>query len=125
MSKSYEKHIQGNTVFWCSMTDEERKEYCEDKRNGLLKVQPQQAVPTSEIPWIRSPYERCEICGNPYLRAGKPCDHVDRRPGTRPMPDWVDNPVEWQMMCDRYVSIVGSFGRVSNGDGTYRNERLA
>ena len=127
MSKSYEKHIEGNTVFYCSMTAEERKEYCADKQNGLLKVQPQQTVPTSEMPYeTRSPYKKCEVCGRPYLSFGKPCDHIDRRPGTRPMPWWIDNPVEWQMLCDRYdyVSAEGRFGEVSNGDGTCRIESL-
>jgi hypothetical protein len=73
----------------------------------------------------RSPYAKCEVCGNPYLTHGKPCDHVDRRPGMRPMPEWCDNPAEWRMICNGYETIVGSLGRVSNGDGTYRWERLA
>jgi hypothetical protein len=73
---------------------------------------------------MTSPYAKCEVCGNPYLTYGKPCDHVDRRPENR-MPDWCDNPVEWQMMCSGYDYIVGRFGHVSNGDGTYRLERLA
>jgi hypothetical protein len=39
MKKSYEKHIRGNAVFLCSMTDAERKEYFadqhrEDQRRG-------------------------------------------------------------------------------------------
>ena len=32
MSKSYERHIQGDTVFWCSMTEAERAEYAADER---------------------------------------------------------------------------------------------
>ena len=108
MSKSYEKHIKGNDVFYCSMTDEEKKEYCEDKRNGLLKVQPEQALSTSEVPYIgRSPYARCEVCGRPYLTYGRPCDHIDRSPGIRPMPWWIDNPAEWRMLCNGYDAIVG------------------
>jgi len=77
-------------------------------------------------PFAKSPYEKCEVCGRPYLSFGRPCDHIDRRPGVRPMPDWIDNPVEWRMMCDRYgyVSSIGRFAHVSNGDGTYRIENL-
>ena len=75
---------------------------------------------------VTSPYERCEVCGQPYLKA-YPCDHVDRRPGIRLMPDWCDNPAEWRMLCDRYDSISpnGMFGQVRNGDGSYSYERLA
>ena len=32
MSKSYERHIRGNDVFWCSMSEEERAEYAADER---------------------------------------------------------------------------------------------
>jgi hypothetical protein len=32
MSKSYEKHIEGDTVFLCDMTAEERKEYIADEQ---------------------------------------------------------------------------------------------
>ena len=76
---------------------------------------------------ITSPYAKCELCGRPYLTFGKPCDHIDRSPGTRRMPDWCDNPAEWQMINSRYdsISYTGRLGRVSNGDGTYRYERLA
>ena len=31
MSKSYERHIRGNDVFLCSMSEEERKEYFTDE----------------------------------------------------------------------------------------------
>jgi hypothetical protein len=74
---------------------------------------------------IRSPYAKCEVCGNPYLKEGKPCDHVDRRPGVKTMPDWCDNPAEWRMMCDGYDYIVGRVGYVRNSDGTCFCERLA
>ena len=76
-------------------------------------------------PFARSPYAKCEVCGNPYLREGKPCDHVDRRPGKPLMPEWCDNPAEWEMLRGRYEYIVGGYAHVSNGDGTYRCERLA
>ena len=125
MSKSYEKHIEGNTVFYCSMTAEEQKEYCEDKRNG--QVQPQQDLSTSEMPYrAKSPYDKCEVCGRPYLIKGKPCDHIDRSPSIRPMPWWIDNPVEWRMLLDRYdyVSSEYRFGEVRNSDGSYRIESL-
>jgi hypothetical protein len=74
---------------------------------------------------VKSPYAKCEVCGQPYLTFGKPCDHVDRRPSRRLMPEWCDNPAEWRMLCDRYGFIAGRFAHVSNGDGTYRCERLA
>ena len=32
MSKSYERHISGNDVFLCSMSEEERAEYFADER---------------------------------------------------------------------------------------------
>jgi len=73
---------------------------------------------------VKSPYAKCEQCGNPYLTFGSPCDHIDRRPGSG-MPAWCDNSAEWQMIRNRYNGITGRFGRVSNGDGTYRCERLA
>ena len=87
-----------------------------------------QILSTGEV-WeyeVRSPYAKCEVCGNPYLKEGKPCDHVDRRPGIRLMPDWCDNPVEWRDMCDRYdyISSVGRFGSVRNSDDTYRFESI-
>ena len=128
MSKSYEKHIKGNDVFFCSMTDEEQREYCADQQKEWRRHQQKQSLPTSEVPYrAKSPYEKCEVCGRPYLTYGKPCDHVDRRPRTRLMPDWMDNPAEWRMLCDRYDSISpnGMFGQVRNGDGTYSYERLA
>ena len=78
---------------------------------------------------VRSPYEKCEVCGRPYLSYGKPCDHIDRRPGKRLMPAWCDNPAEWQMLCDRYgagnISRCGRYTNIDNHDGTYRFERLA
>ena len=44
----------------------------------------------------------------------------------RPMPWWIDNPVEWQMLCDRYdyVSSEYRFGEVRNSDGSCRIESL-
>lgn len=38
MSKTgYEKHIKGNDVFWCSMTDAQRKEYSADRCEPISK----------------------------------------------------------------------------------------
>ena len=115
MSKSYERHIRGNDVFFCSMTDEEQREYCADQQKEWRRHQQKQSLPTSEV------------CGRSYLTYGKPCDHIDRRPSIRLMPDWCDNPAEWRMLCDRYDSIFpnGMFGHVRNGDGTCCYERLA
>ena len=76
MSKSYEKHIRGNDVFLCSTTVEERKEYFSDQQQQ--RVQQKQPlstgkVSTSEVPFrAKSPYARCEVCGNPYLTFGRP-----------------------------------------------------
>ena len=39
MSKSYEKHIKGNTVFLCSMSHEEKKEYFWDMHGINLDAQ--------------------------------------------------------------------------------------
>ena len=130
MSKPYERHIHGDTVFLCSMTAEERKEYFADQHQQRdQQKQPLSTckVSTSEVPYrAKSPYAKCEVCGNPYLTFGKPCDHVDRRPGIRPMPDWCDNPVEWQDICNRYdyISSVGRFGSIRNSDDTYRFESI-
>ena len=73
---------------------------------------------------LRSPYEKCEVCGRPYLTFGRPCDHIDRSPGTRLMPDWCDNPAEWRMIQGRYDYTRGNFGYVRNSDGTVRCETL-
>jgi hypothetical protein len=129
MSKSYEKHIRGNDVFLCSMTAEERKEYFSDQRQQerQQRVPQEQTLSTNKVPYrVRSPYAKCEVCGNPYLKWGKPCDHIDRRPGVRLMPDWCDNPAEWRMLCDRYdyISSVGRLGSIRNSDDTYRFERI-
>ena len=128
MSKSYEKHINGNTVFYCSMTDEEKKEYCADLHANKAVSTSRVSVSPNKVSGLKgiSPYAKCEVCGQPYLKAGKPCDHVDRRPGIRPMPWWIDNPVEWQMLCDRYdyVSSEYRFGEVRNSDGSCRIESL-
>ena len=74
---------------------------------------------------VDSPYKKCEVCGQPYLSYGRPCDHVDRRPGISPMPFWIDNPAEWRDLCSRYgyVSRYG-FAPLNNGDGTYRCESV-
>jgi len=42
------------------------------------------------------------------------------------MPDWCDNPAEWQMIRGRYdaISRCGRLGYVNNGDGTVRIESL-
>jgi hypothetical protein len=33
----YETHIKGNNVFWCNMTDEQRKEYSDDNFTPVPK----------------------------------------------------------------------------------------
>jgi hypothetical protein len=54
MSKSYERHIQGETVFLCSMNEEERAEYFADERVKAKKH-------TEEINALRKSLGLCSL----------------------------------------------------------------
>ena len=79
MSKTgYEQHIKGNDVFYCSMTDEQKKEYnadCQAKRAGRPKGK--QIDPNYE-----ARLAMIDNSANPY--------------GTRRERDWFENQVSYR-----------------------------